>query len=278
MSRIHKKIKTEMDRLNVITGREPAYRSSFHLSLLRWAQAGLDVVFPPQPLWVVRGSSAIAALTLIDDPQCEACGFPFAYDLGEGALCGNCIAQPPDFDRARAAFIYNKQSRQPILSFKHGGQTHGLPVFTRQLARAGRDLFEGTDLLVPVPLHPRRLRTRRFNQAALLARSLSRLKNIPLDTASLQRMKATESQGGKTALGRRRNMQGAFAVREGRRDYIQDKAVILIDDVLTTGATAEACVRALKTSGAARVDVLTLARVVKDEMLADDLTPVDTIM
>ena len=155
MSGIGKKIKPEINR-----GAVTHY-------LKRYKQAGLDVVFPPQPLWAAHGRG-LPRLTLIDDPQCATCGFPFPYDLGDGAVCGNCTARPPDYNRARAAFIYDAHSRQPILSLKHGGQTHGLSVFAHQLARAGRDLFDGADVLIPVPLHPKRLRARRFNQAALL--------------------------------------------------------------------------------------------------------------
>ena len=270
MSGIGKKIKRENKGASIKAASIGRYFKHYR-------QLGLDVVFPPQPLWVAPSLRAQgherASLNLIDDPQCACCGFPFPYDLGDEALCGNCMARPPAYDRARAAFIYDAHSRQPILSFKHGGQTHGLSVFAHQLARAGRDLFDGADLLIPVPLHPKRLRSRRFNQAALLARALSRVTSIALDANSLQRVKATDSQGGKTAAGRRRNMQGAFKVRpQGERD-VKDLNIILIDDVLTTGATIEACTRALKRAGAARVDVLTLARVVKelspDEALAD---------
>ena len=277
MSGIEEKIKPE-----IISASVRGY-------LRRYARAGLDLVFPPQPLWAAHNVFAhnvfapnvfaerreTPRLSLIDDPQCACCGFPFPYDLGADVLCGNCTASPPIYDRARAAFIYDAHSRAPILSLKHGGQTHGLPVFARQLARAGRSLFDGADVLIPVPLHAQRLRDRRFNQAALLARTLSRLKNIPFDAASLQRIKATASQGGKTVSGRRRNMQGAFKVDTDRWVHIKGQNIILIDDVLTTGATVQACARALKRVGAARVDVLTLARVVKeqspDEALADTI-------
>ena len=274
MGGMNKKIKQEMKLHPEALWRSADVQRRSH----RFLQKSLDVVFPPQPLWIKRGGGAMGALTLIDDPQCAICGFPFPYDLGAGALCGNCSANVPAFDRARAAFIYNHHSRQPILSLKHGGQTHGLPVFAQQLSRAGRSLFEGADYLVPVPLHPRRLRERRFNQAALLARALSRIKNIPMDTQSLIRVKSTESQGGKTASGRRRNMQGAFALAQGRKSAMEGRNIILIDDVLTTGATVQACARVLKRAGAARVDVLTLARVVKDETGQDDDFLSDTIM
>lgn len=233
-------------------------------ALRRVSGHGLDLIFPPQPLWPRRNRDKAAAINFIDKPQCAACGFPFPYDLGADALCGNCSAKPPRYDRARAAFIYDSISRQPILSLKHGGKTHGLSVFAQQLKRAGRELFTDSECLIPVPLHPERLRKRRFNQAALLARALSRRVNIPVDTQSLRRVKATASQGGKTASARRRNMQGAFHIAEKRHGNIKGKRLILIDDVMTTGATAEACAGVLKRCGAARVDVLTLARVVKD--------------
>ena len=236
---------------------------------------GLDIIFPPQPLWPTLKGPLSANLHFIDRPQCEACGFPFPYDMGAGVLCGNCTVRMPQFDRARAAFIYDVISRQPILSLKHGGQTQGLAIFAQQLKRAGRELFIGADRLMPVPLHPSRLRKRRFNQAALLARALSRLVKIPADANSLMRKKATSSQGGKTASARRRNMQGAFQVPTGKLSHVQGQNIILIDDVMTTGATVESCARTLKRAGAGRVDVLTLARVVKD--MAQDGLVIDTI-
>lgn len=231
----------------------------------RAVNRGLDIVFPPQPLWMRLKADHQTSLHMIDDPQCDICGFPFPYDLGEGALCGNCVAARPAYDHARAAFVYDAFSRGPILSFKHGGQTHGLQVFARQLARAGRRFLKDADIIIPVPLHPRRLRKRRFNQAALLGRALSRISFIPQDSQSLLRVKQTDSQDGKSASGRRRNMQGAFRAPEARAELVLGRNIVLIDDVLTTGATVEACARTLKRAGAARVDVLTLARVIREE-------------
>jgi len=232
--------------------------------LRRISEQGLDLIFPPQPLWLGPKGQMNVSIKFIDAPQCAACGFPFPYDLGAEALCGNCTAKLPRYDRARAAFVYDTISRQPILSLKHGGKTHGISIFARQLKRAGRELFLGADKLVPVPLHPQKLRQRRFNQAALLAQALSREINIPVDVASLMRIKPTASQGGKSASARRRNMQAAFHIHNKRRKNIEGKNLIIIDDVMTTGATVEACAGVLKRSGAARVDVLTLARVIKD--------------
>ncbi len=250
--------------------------NDIHAPLRRLTAQGLDIIFPPQSLWPNLDGTFKRQINFIDKPLCEACGFPFQYDLGDGALCGNCSIKHPAYDRARAAFIYDDISREPILSLKHSGKTHGLAVFAQQLRRAGRDLITAADILIPVPLHPKRLRARRFNQAALLARSLSRLTNIPYDTAALTRIKSTPTQGGKTASARRRNMQGAFQVVNAHIGIIEKKNLILIDDVMTTGATAQACARALKRAGALRVDVLTLARVVKDMSLDENY--VDTIL
>ena len=273
MTDTSKKIKREIVERGLQAVRAPQFG--------RAVNAGLDIIFPPQPLWMRLKTNHQSSLHMIDDPQCGICGFPFPYDLGTGALCGNCSAGSPAYDHARAAFIYDDFSRGPILSFKHGGHTHGLRVFARQLQRAGRQFLGDTDLIIPVPLHPRRLRKRRFNQAALLGRALSRLSSIPQDSQTLLRVKPTDSQDGKSASGRRRNMQGAFAVPEARREILSGKNVILVDDVLTTGATAEACARTLKRAGAARVVVLSLARVIREERRAEMMggsDALDTIM
>ena len=133
------------------------------------------------------------------------------------------------------------------------------------MARAGRELLEEADLLTPVPLHYRRLVSRGFNQSAWLAAEVARNSDVPLCVDAMKRIRATPSQAGLAARARKRNVAGAFKVRKSRRKRVEDKRVILIDDVLTTGATLTACTRALKQAGAARVDVLVLARVVREE-------------
>ncbi|MCC5980380.1 MAG: ComF family protein [Oceanicaulis sp.] len=178
-------------------------------------------------------------------------------------MCGPCAARVPAFDTARSAFVYTPESRQLVLSLKHGGRVDGLAAFGGWMKRAGADVLDGADLLVPVPLHGQRLRKRRFNQSLLLARALTRLTGIRTDPHMLVRTRATPSQGGRSAKGRRRNVAGAFRVRAGRKPRLEGAHIVIIDDVYTTGATLEACARALKRAGAARVDALTLARVVK---------------
>jgi len=150
-----------------------------------------------------------------------------------------------------------------VLSFKHGGRTEGLASFAAQMRRAGRDILEGADLIIPVPLHPSRLIRRRYNQAALLGRALAKITPLEFEPDILLRIKKTESQGRFNARQRIENVRGAFKIRARAKDRIQYKHIILVDDVLTTGATLEACSRILKQAGARRVDGLCLARVAK---------------
>lgn len=234
----------------------------------------LDTVLPPHSLITgqVLSKTDLEAdtelwqsLKFIDEPCCQACGFPFEFEQGEDALCLRCHAYSSVFDHARSAITYDDISRKLILDFKHGGRTDGLKFFAAQMVRAGRSILEGADFLLPVPLHGSRLRKRRFNQAALLARAVSKQVDIPYQTEVLVRKKNTPSQGGQSFLGRRRNVSGAFQVRTGRKNILKGKHVVLIDDVYTTGATVTACAKTLKRAGAARVDVLTVMRVVRPQ-------------
>ncbi len=237
--------------------------------ILRGAGAGaLDVIFPPRSLITgkVATQTGIEAelwshLNFLDEPCCHACGFPFDYDLGQEVLCGRCEIKRPAYGRARSAFKYDNESRKLVLSFKHGGRQEGLPVFAQHMKRAGRSLFDGCDALIPVPLHPSRLRARRYNQSLILARALSKPTGIDVAPDILARTKPTSSQGGKSYSGRKRNVAGAFAVRPAAKEGVKGKAFILIDDVYTTGSTLEACAKTLKRAGAARIDTITLARV-----------------
>lgn len=208
-------------------------------------------------------------LTFVSAPFCRCCGYPFPVveqEAQEGSaelLCGPCLETEPSFGRARSVFVYDDASRQLVLSFKHGDRTLLTRTFAPLMARAGEVVLAEADLLVPVPLHWVRLLKRRYNQAALLASALSQLSGLPHDPFVLQRTRHTASQGHKSAKDRVKNVQNAFAVDEGRAEKINGRRIVLVDDVLTTGATVEACARALSNAGAAGVDVLTVARVVK---------------
>ena len=223
------------------------------------------MVFPPRS---IDGSPALAGglsaaawsrIQWLDGPVCDGCGVPFEYEIG--VRCAACLARPRAFDRARAACLYDETSREPILKLKHADRTDLAPLFARWLSRAARELLADADALVPVPLHPSRLLSRRYNQAAEIARPLSRLCGVAYLPDALARSRATETQGGKSGSGRKRNVAGAFEVRPGRAAQVAGRRIVLIDDVLTTGATAEGCARALKRAGALRVDVAVVARI-----------------
>lgn len=204
-----------------------------------------------------------AALDFISRPLCETCGLPFELEAAEGARCGPCLRRPPPYGRARAALRYDDGCRRLILRFKHADRTESARLFAGWLGLAGGELLERADILVPVPLHWRRLLTRRYNQAALLAQALCRRSGLPFQPGLLVRRRATASQGRKSRNQRKRNVAGAFAVPPGRRALLRGKRVLLIDDVMTTGATVEACAKTLLRAGAAEVSVLLLARVVR---------------
>ena len=227
--------------------------------------AVIDTLLPPQELLGLDADPIAkrmwADVTFLDAPWCEACGFPFEYAVQGGSLCARCSVRRPAFDHARAAMAYDDGSRALILSFKHGGRTEGLASFAAQMRRAGRDILTDADLLIPVPLHPTRLIKRRYNQATLLARALAKITPAEFAPDILFRTRRTDSQGGFNARARAENVRGAFSVKQ--IDRIKGRNLVLIDDVLTTGATLEACARTLKRAGAARVDGICLARVAK---------------
>jgi ComF family protein len=237
-----------------------------------WKSMGihmLETVFPQlcaacrEPVGGEGGFCAAcwSALTFLDGPACACCGSPFAVDAGEGSLCAACLARPPAYAKARALLAYDEDSRAAILALKHADRLELVPGFSRWLARVGRPLLEDCDLIVPVPLHRGRLWLRRYNQSAELARRLGRDWDRPYDPLALVRSRRTASQGEMpSARARRRNVLSAFGVPDPA--LVRGRKVLLVDDVLTTGATAEACARALRRAGAVEIAVLTLARVV----------------
>ncbi len=233
----------------------------------------LDVLLPPRCIMtgrIVERQGAVDAeawqrLVFIAEPLCDRCGVPFPFGVEEGAWCGACLQREPAFGRARAALVYDETSRDMILRFKHADQTHAVHSFLPWVTRAGAVLLEQADLVVPVPLHRWRLLRRRYNQAALLAQAVGRLKSVPCVPDLLMRRRATDSQGHMTAKERRRNVRSAFTVHPARKEQVAGRRILLVDDVLTTGATVEECAKALRRAGALTVDVLALARVVKSE-------------
>lgn len=206
-----------------------------------------------------------AGMGFLAPPWCHACGRPFDVDPGGAAdqmLCGPCLAKPPPWGRARAVLRYDQSSKPLILRFKHADRLEGAPAFARWMARAGADLLAEAEVLVPVPLHRWRLLARRYNQSAVLALAVGRLSGRTVVPDALVRVRRTVSQGHMDREQRLRNVAGAFAVMPERQDRLAGRRVVLVDDVLTTGATVGECVRVLLAAGAAGVDVLTLGRVV----------------
>ena len=235
-------------------------------------RAVLDLILPPLCLKcrepVAEPQSVCAPcwneLKFLGPPHCAQCGLPFPHALGEGIKCAACIARPPPFEFARAALAYDDASRDLILSFKHADRLEAVPLFARWMKTSGRDSLAQAHLLVPVPLHWLRLASRRYNQAAVLAHALSKLTGTPTVTGVLDRIRKTPSQGEMpSARARAKNVVRAFAVAERRKPLIAGRNVVLVDDVLTTGATLGACAKALTRAGARSVSLITLARVVR---------------
>lgn len=233
------------------------------------ARALADLLFPPlcMSCRVPVGEEGLCAacwsgITFLDGPACACCGLPFPVALEGENFCAACLARKPAFDSARAIMAYDDNSRAAILALKHADRLELVPGFARWLSRGGQGVLAGCDVIVPVPLHRLRLWQRRYNQSAELARRMAAARNIAADPFALAKTRATPSQGAMaSAKARRRNVQRAFQVPDPAR--VRGRNVLLLDDVLTTGATAEACARALKRAGAASVHVLALARVVK---------------
>ena len=235
-------------------------------ALKRTGGALLDLVLPPRCIACGEEVETVNALcaacwrkiTFLGEPCCARCGLPFAHELGAGALCGACAEGPPAYDRARSALRYDEGSRKLILAFKHGDRLHGAPAFGDWMRRAGALLLADADLLMPVPLHWTRLLSRRYNQSSLLAHAVHRAGGPPVAPDWLIRKRRTVSQGEFGPEGRQRNVRSAFALKPGKS--VQGRKIVLVDDVLTTGATVEECARVLKRAGADRVDALALAR------------------
>jgi ComF family protein len=231
-------------------------------------RATLDLALPPlcascrEP---VEGRGLCPAcwskLSFIARPYCERLGIPFAYDPGPGILSMEAIADPPAYNRARAAVRFDEISRALVHSLKYGDRLDLAPMMGHWMSRAGREILAEADALVPVPLHWRRQWARRFNQSAMLAAAISAESRVPIAAGVLKRVKATAQQVGLTRTERASNVQGAFKVPEESKAAVSNRRFVLVDDVLTSGATVEGCARALNRAGAANVDVLIFARV-----------------
>jgi ComF family protein len=200
------------------------------------------------------------ALHFLGQPCCARCALPFEYDAGEGAECGACIADPPRFDRLRAAVAYGDIARAVALKLKYAGRPGVAETMARLMSRhVGRD--DPDAILVPVPLHRWRIWKRGYNQAALIASALSRRTGLRTELALIERTKATPPLKGLGRRERAKAVRGAFRLSSASAELATNRTIILIDDVFTSGATANACAHVLKRRGVARVEVICWARV-----------------
>lgn len=237
------------------------------------ARGALDIALPPQCLScdvpvTDHGSlcaSCWSKLRLIEKPYCARLGIPFAFDIGPDGLSAEAIADPPPFDRCRAVAAFDDVSRDLVHGLKYHDRLELAGWMASWMVRAGADVARGADIVVPVPLHRRRLWSRRYNQSGLLARAIAAHLGKPIATDLLKRIRATEQQVGLTADQRDRNVRGAFQVPASAKATVHGRRVLLVDDVYTTGATVKASTRALLRAGAAAVDVLVFARVVRGQ-------------
>ena len=238
------------------------------------AQLGLNLLYPPSCLACHGATSAPDTLCtacwrqvrFIERPYCERLGTPFARDLGPGLLSPEAMADPPVWARARAVAGFDEgPARQLVYRLKYYDRMEIARPLGRWMARAGVELLEEADLLVPIPLHRIRLANRRFNQSMALASTISDCCGVPVEAFALERAKRSPPQVGLSRIQRAANVQGAFKVPQDKRHLIEGRRIVLVDDVLTSGATSNAAARVLLRAGAAQVDPLVFARVIIGE-------------
>jgi ComF family protein len=259
----------EASRSRSITTHLRSALGAFRGAWMQTARLALDIALPTlcvacrEP---VHGegvcASCWAKLSFIAPPFCPRLGIPFVYDPGPGMLSMEAIADPPAYARARAAVRYDDVARTLVHALKYQDRTDLAPAMGRWMARAGRELLQEADVLVPVPLHWKRGWSRRYNQSGALARIIERQSGVTVSSQALRRIRPTQQQIGLSRSQRASNVQGAFKVATERQSEIAGRRVVLIDDVLTSGATLDACARALLRAKAASVDALVFARVV----------------
>ncbi len=260
------------------TATPPSVSGSAKL-LKRLGLGVLDAVMPPHCLTCEEAvetqgtlcAACFRGLHRITAPMCPRCGVPFLHagQGGAGGLCPGCLDHPPAYDTARAALRYDNASQRLVLPFKHADRPELAGPLSAHMARAGAALLARCDLVAPVPLHWRRLFSRRYNQAALLAQRLARGAQRPCIPDLLRRRRPTPPLGDLGAAARAALVADAFTIRPRAIPRLRGRRVLLVDDVMTSGATVDACTRALLAAGAAAVDVLVAARVPDPRLQAE---------
>lgn len=238
-------------------------------ALRRLGTGLLDQLYPPTclncdgPVDIAQAlcPACFRDLRPITAPLCPRLGIPFEVSLGPDAVSAEAIADPPPFDRSRSALLYNAVARKLVSRLKYGDRPELAAFCARLMMPAGREFWEAQPVLVPVPLHPWREFTRRYNQSTELARAVGALTGLPVDPLLVRRRKNTRRQVGLTADARARNVSGAFAAHPDILARLRGRPVVIVDDVITTGSTVKAVTRALQRAGVDRIDVLSFARV-----------------
>jgi ComF family protein len=202
-------------------------------------------------------------LRLIERPSCDRLAIPFSFDLGAGALSAEAISNPPPFERLRAVALFDGTARQLVHALKYRDHLELVRWMGEWMARAGGDVIADADVIVPVPLHWRRLWRRRFNQSAALAAAIAKQARKPVSLTAMRRVRPTRNQVGLGEKARSDNVRGAFRVEAAGRPEIAGRRVLVVDDVYTTGATIKAVTRAVRRAGASSVDALVFARVAR---------------
>jgi ComF family protein len=228
----------------------------------------LDIIYPPHCIScgdIVSENGNICPdcwgdINFITDPQCEICGFPFDFEVMAGSICAGCAKKPPSFSRARAVFLYDDASSSMVTSFKYSDRVENRAAYARWMARVGRDIITEVDFIIPVPLHFFKLLTRKYNQAALLSHEIARIADKEVLARAIIRKKYTKTQAAFSHKGRFKNIGGAFKINPKYQQILYGKKILLVDDVVTTGATADECAKVLRKAGVERVELLTLAK------------------
>ncbi len=231
--------------------------------------AVVDTIFPPRCIACTEATETPQGLcaacwrdtAFIAGTACVKCGVPMMGESGPEDVCESCLRHPPAWDSGAAAMLYSGAGRRMVLQLKHGDRLDTVPRLAAWMAGAGSDLVARADVIAPVPLHWRRLIRRRYNQSAELGRALGRISGRPMVADLLVRRRMTTPQEGMTRTARAANQEGAFGVNPRHAGRVAGRSVLLIDDVLTSGATLSNCADTLRAAGAARIDVLVLARV-----------------
>lgn len=231
----------------------------------------LNIIFPPQclncdalvPTHGTLCNGCWQQLHFITEPCCARCGLPFEYEIGEGAECAACIEDAPIYDRARSVLVFDEVSKALVHKLKFQDDTYLARIFAKWMVKQANVLFTDAEIIVPVPLNRWRLASRRYNQSALLAKHIAKLSDKPYMPEWIIRTRRTQPQTGLNKSEREENVRGAFVVPEAAEPALKNASILLVDDVMTTGATIEACAKTLLKGGAKSVNVLTLSRVVR---------------